>query len=452
MQNQCTLQLHADGAWHDIGTMTLFGDPKEGWRAKTYTGYSVEWAVAHAGRRDALAFSCGTQVDLKPLELPHWPVFLIDMLPQGFGREELLKRLQLSTTAREEADWALLLAGAGNPIGNLRIKEAADWLAQHSSVTRGFTDDEVALRGEDFAEYLASHGLFVAGSSGVQGEWPKLLLTRGRDGLLHLDHTLPDAQAVEHYIVKFGRGTDPALARILRHEAPYMRAARMLGLQVHADLVFRERALFIPRFDRRRQREGDNTRVTRLAQESIATLTGMPGFGAVPSHDEVCRQLVRRCTDPQAEVLEYIRRDIANIALGNKDNHARNTALQRDFDGRIALTPLYDFVPMYMHPDGIARRIRWESNDDGAPDWGRVVDAVCLPPPETAPAPRAARKPRSTAQPRIDRAALVHSLREMASALMHVLAKGEALGIEPEVLQHLAPGIEAQARQLERLA
>ena len=39
----------------------------------------------------------------------------------------------------------------------------------------------------------------------------------------------------------------------------------------------------------------------------------------------------------------------------------RNTALQRDFEGRIALTPLYDFAPMYLHPDGIARRIRWKA-------------------------------------------------------------------------------------------
>lgn len=62
----------------------------------------------------------------------------------------------------------------------------------------------------------------------------------------------------------------------------------------------------------------------------------------------------------------------------DKDNHARNTAVQRRFDGCIALTPLYDFAPMYMHPDGIARRIRWEGNDGGSPDWGRVIDVVAV--------------------------------------------------------------------------
>jgi serine/threonine protein kinase HipA of HipAB toxin-antitoxin module len=27
------------------------------------------------------------------------------------------------------------------------------------------------------------------------------------------------------------------------------------------------------------------------------------------------------CTDPETEILEYVKRDLANIALGNKDNH-----------------------------------------------------------------------------------------------------------------------------------
>ena len=98
------------------------------------------------------------------------------MLHQGFGREEILRRINQSTTAAESVDWRLLKAGAGNPIGNLRVKEAAQWLEHNTGAMRGFTDEEVASRGEDFAEYLASHGLFVAGSSGVQDAWPKMLL------------------------------------------------------------------------------------------------------------------------------------------------------------------------------------------------------------------------------------------------------------------------------------
>ena len=55
-----------------------------------------------------------------------------------------------------------------------------------------------------------------------------------------------------------------------------------------------------------------------------------------------------------------MRRDVLNVALGNRDNHLRNTALQRFEDGTIRLTPLFDFAPMMLHPDGIARSSRWE--------------------------------------------------------------------------------------------
>lgn len=447
MTEICTLELHAAGAWHAAASVSLLGSESDGWRAKTYSGYAVDWAFAHAGATDAHALCARWPVGLEPHQEAHWPVHLIDMLPQGYGRQELLRRIGEPATAGVAADWKLLLAGAGNPIGNLRVKEAADWLAAKAGPMRGFTDDEVAQRGDEFAEYLASHGLFVAGSSGVQGEWPKILLTRADDGLLYLDHTLPDERAVQHCIVKFGRGTDPQLASILRHEAPYMAIAELLGLRVHAPLTLRQRALFIPRFDRVAQAGA----VMRLAQESIATLTGMPGFEAVPSHDQVCEALIRHSSDPQADVLEYIKRDIANLALLNKDNHARNTAVQRDFHGRIALTPLYDFVPMYLHPDGIARRIRWEGNDDGQPDWARVVDRVCELAAQALQTKPGAKK-KQKRQPAITRDALVAGLKAMEPPLRHVAADGNALGLEPDVLNHIRPHLLARANELAALA
>lgn len=445
MLDNCTIQLFCDGSWQDVATVALIGREHDGWRAKTYSGYSVEWAVTHGNARDAHALSCQLAVGLEPLELPHWPVFLIDMLPQGFGREELLRRIGLPATAAEGADWRLLKAGAGNPIGNLRVKEAANWLQDKARPTLGFTDDEVAARSEDFAEFLASHGLFVAGSSGVQGEWPKVLLTRAHDGLLYLDHTLADDQAREHYIVKFGRGANLSLASILRHEAPYMELGRRLGLRVFAPLTLKQQALFIRRFDRAVQPGG---RVVRLAQESIAALTSLPGFGAVPSHDQVCRELMARCTDPEAEVLEYLKRDVANLALGNKDNHARNTAVQRDFAGGVRLTPLYDFAPMYMHPDGIARRIRWAENDGGRPDWTEVVDRVCEIGEELQ---SRGRRARAKATPAMRREALVAGLKAMVPALLEIAKQGEVMGMDREVLNHLRPGILGQAERLSRL-
>jgi serine/threonine-protein kinase HipA len=189
--------------------------------------------------------------------------------------------------------------------------------------------------------------------------------------------------------------------------------------------------------------------VTRLAQESIATLTGMPGFEALPSHDQVCLALIRHCTSPQDEVLEYLKRDIANLALGNKDNHARNTAVQRDFNGRVALTPLFDFAPMYLHPDGIARRIRWEGNDGGQPDWGRVLDRVCELGTQAQAQSKKSRKKMSPSL--VQREPLVEGLNAMAPVLERIAAEGESMGLDADLLQHLRPGILARAKELAAL-
>jgi serine/threonine-protein kinase HipA len=446
MEGTVTLQLHAGGAWHDVATCEVLRDLDRGWQAPTYTGYGAQWALEHFGRTDAFALSCTYPVGLETLQLPHWPVFVQDLLPQGFGRGELLRRLGLRETAEAEADWRLLQVGAGNPIGHLRIKEAAQWLETQRGELRGFTDDEVAVRSETFIEHLAVHGLFAAGSSGVQGEWPKLLLTRAEDGLLYLDHTLPDARAREHYVVKFGRGTNESLERVLRHEHVYMAIARRLGLRVHAPLELKRRALFVPRFDRR-IRDG---RLERLAQESIASLTGTAGFGVVPSHETVCKALLQRCGEPEAEVVEYLRRDVANLALGNTDNHARNTAVQRDFGGQIRLAPLFDFAPMYLHPDGIARRMRWHAEAYSEPDWAEVVRTLAeMQPLEDVAGRRTGR--RSPPARRLNREALICGLHGLVAPLREISAHGVDLGLDPEVYARVAPRCVAQADHLAAL-
>lgn len=367
MNNACTLQVFIRDAWHDAATLTITGDEYQGWRAATRAGYLLDHVLSFQGKRDAHACSSRWPVSMELLQKDSWPPFLLDLLPQGFGRQELLRQLGLPETATWSADWPLLLAGAGNPIGNLRIKEAAE--QQQGVPLSGFRYSDVASRHEDFVEYLAGHGLFVAGSSGVQGEWPKVLLTEAEDGLLYLDHTLPDQRARRHWLVKFQRSDQPDLKLILECEGKYMALARHLGLRVHGDLESHGGALFIPRFDR----HAENGKVSRIAQESLASLCQKVGFGMRLTHNEACQALASVCTCPEREIAEYLKRDIANIILGNKDNHGRNTAISRLENGYIGLTPVYDFAPMYLHPEGIARSTRWEENDNGHPDWGSAV-------------------------------------------------------------------------------
>lgn len=170
----------------------------------------------------------------------------------------------------------------------------------------------------------------------------------------------------------------------------------------------------------------------RYGQESIASLCGVSGFGKVPSHNEVCRRLGEVVTDSTCEVIEYIKRDIANIALGNKDNHARNTAIQRRHDGTVSLTPLFDFAPMWLHPDGIARRIRWQSDDEGSPNWASVVDQAC----DAA---------------KVDHTRVKTSVQMMAMPLATLFADARALGIEEKFLTPLEKTVANVRSQLENL-
>ena len=100
---------------------------------------------------------------------------------------------------------------------------------------------------------------------------------------------------------------------------------------------------------------------------------------------------------------------------------------------------------MYLHPDGIARRIRWEGNDGGQPNWGRVLDCVC----ELA--AQVHKQHRKKGHTPLQRAALVEGLKAMVPALKHIADKGETMGLDADVLAHLRPGILERAQELAAL-
>lgn len=355
---------------------------------------------------------------------PTWPAFLIDLLPQGYGRKELLSKLGLSEYSQEAADWSLLKAGASNSIGHLRVKEAYEWLVSTYSnqPITGFPLQEIIQRSEKFIESLSAFGLFIAGSSGVQGEWPKLLLTQGHDDLFYLDHTLPDGQAKKHWLVKFSRGSDERLNKILNQEPLYMELAQYLKLNVYQPLQLHGKTLFIPRFDRKVV----ENKVERIAQESLASFAGKAGFGVKMTHNEVCQIMMQYCTYPEIDILEYIKRDLANIALGNKDNHTRNTAFQRLNNGCIQLSPLFDFAPMWMHPDGISRCTKWENEDQ---NWKLITDYIVSHTPIT-----------------FEQIQSIFS--EQLTLYQGLLVKMKSIGIDEEILENCKYRIEDICQQL----
>lgn len=170
----------------------------------------------------------------------------------------------------------------------------------------------------------------------------------------------------------------------------------------------------------------------RHGQESIASLCGIGGFGRVPSHNDVCGKLGEVATDPTRDIIEYIKRDVANIVLGNKDNYARNTAIQRRRDGTMALTPLFDFAPMWLHPDGIARRMRWQADDGGSPVWRSVIEQAC-------------------AAAQVNLHAVTAAVAAMALPLATLFDDARALGIEERFLAPMNKALDNVRAQLENL-
>lgn len=372
-----TIEIFLNQQWVKAAEIKV-RDESAGYRSPSHFAYDVRYASDHFGDPVA-AVSCRYPVSYEMEELDTWPPFVLDLLPSGAGRDYWLKQLGLPDGPA--SDLQLLLHGAGNPPGNLRIREAAiNQRVTHESALRGTEDhpgfhrDDILERREQFIEYAEEMGAHVSGSSDVQGVAPKFLLVLDHDGRWHCEGALADHEVASHWIVKFprGRGEDDRL--ILANEAAYMRVAGAVGLHANPGVHWENDCLFIPRFDC----TASDGVVERLGMESLYSLAGIADFGVSTQHETFCEALHEHCTDQFESLQEYIKRDVLNIALGNKDNHGRNTAVLRSSDGTLGLSPLFDFAPMYLDREGIPRACKWDKavESHGAPDWGAIVDSL----------------------------------------------------------------------------
>ncbi|WP_154373689.1 type II toxin-antitoxin system HipA family toxin [Pseudoduganella rivuli] len=427
---ECHLEIYADAGWRDCAIVTV-DDPRAGGvRGRATFEYELDYVFSAGPAPAPVSLVLPVNTELRQTE--HWPSFLYDLVPQGNGRKYLLGQLRLADDAA--ADFALICAGAFNPIGCIRVREAVAYFEQHagrhaaSNVEHGLTLAQILDRGEPFVERMLVHSMLAAGTTGIQGAAPKFLLTQDRAGLWHADGALPDAEAANHVIVKLPRGKAEADRKVLRNEAAYMRVARELGLRTAGEITLHGDMLFIPRFDR----TVSGGSVLRHHQESAASIAGIVGFDMRPSQFDVLHALRKVVTDPQAETLEFLKRDVLNLAMRNTDNHARNTAVQVR-DGVVRLTPLFDFAPMYLDPEGIARASRWYHPQGGneLQHWRNVLAALDVGDAE--------------------RAALREGLAAFAEEVARLDAVMHAAGVEDDIVTYLRPSIAGQLRQLQEL-
>jgi len=214
------------------------------------------------------------------------------------------------------------------------------------------------------------------------------------------------------------------------NEAAYYEVARWFGVRTGEALRLDNDALFIPRFDRIVLEGG----VARLGVESLASLAGVSEFGAATSQNTYCRAIVTHTTAPQQELLEFVRRDVLNTALGNTDNHGRNTAVIRYADNQVLLSPLYDFAPMILDPQGIARVSRWENRlekeeEQGRPRWRLLTDYLC--------------------DLGCEKSAVLAMWRELAEKVPQLPAVMQRSGVDTELIAQLQGRITAVSKHLQ---
>jgi serine/threonine-protein kinase HipA len=312
--------------------------------------------------------SCRYPLGYDVRDEPRWPAFLLDVIPSGAARR--FWEREIGVPNAPSSDWAVLLRGAGNPPGNLRIAEAAP--PPHAAHP-GFARADVVARAERFLEYARAAGAEVAGASGAGGDSPKLLLREDRSGRFHPDGALDDAATRAFWLVKFPRSQKEVDHVVLEAEAAYHRVARRFGARVHGEVTWENGCLFVPRFDRVEDEDGG---FRRLGLESLCSLAGVSDFGATIPKESQASALARFASEPAGALREFVLRDVLDVALGNTDNHARNTAVLKDERAGIALAPLYDFAPMLLDSEGIVRACRWGDEVAGFPRWTAALDVL----------------------------------------------------------------------------
>jgi len=333
----------------------------------------MDWVLEHLGD-PAAAVSLALPTSLDSVRIPHWPAFLLDLLPAGPARDRWLALLGLRNGPA--ADWPLLLHAGRAPVGNLRLAHARQWKPE---LVRGFTYEEVLEQGGQFLEFMEKAQETQFGrrndspysAADTQGAAPKYLLTQDESGLWWAEGTLPDERCRKFWLVKYPRGERAVDRMILRAESAGLEIARSWGLRCGEPIGWDRDCLFVPRFDRVVGPEG----VQRLGLESLCSALGVAEFGHVFQHEVLCRAVAEFSTAPESDLLEYVSRDVLNLALGNSDNHARNTAFLKD-GSEVRLSPIFDLAPMELDPEGIVRASRWNREGHLRPDWSLVATTL----------------------------------------------------------------------------
>jgi serine/threonine-protein kinase HipA len=429
-----TIQIHRDGKWVPAAAIQAFG------AEKCRFEYLPEYVF---GEENPWPVALGLPIGIEPdrfVEGPTGreadrrpPAFLYDLVPQGKGRKYLLEQLKLQDS--DTLIMPLVMAGAFNPIGCLRFESALEFFADQArknpdpATAQGFELDDILKRSQGFLDHLSLHAMLASGTTGVQGVAPKFLLSTDRGGRWFADMALQDDRAQQHWLIKLPRGRSDEDRTVLRNEAGFLRLAAACGMRTMAEPKLHGEILFVRRFDR----QVIDGKVHRLHQESLASICDLRGFGIPKSQQTLLKGLRGAVSDPLCETIEFIQRDVLNLAMRNTDNHARNTAVQRLLDGTIQLTPVFDFAPMYLDSEVIVRGCHWRDAEGRTQDnWAQVIETLEVDDDE--------------------RGVIAAALADFAPVVADLASIAADCGVEASVIEACRGTIDKQAEQLQALS
>lgn len=345
-----TIEIHeSDLGWIKAAEMIDLGDEQ------VRIEYDIDYAAEYFGRKDVMALSVSFPVGLDLYTGP-MPGFMLDLIPQGVGLKRLCQKYQIH---RENDYWSILATVPLASPGNLRIKEPWESIEESrpSYQLQGFTREEILRERHRFVDYMDQHGGPVGGTSGAAGGSLKFLLRLDHKNRFHADGYLDDSKTSQAIMVKFPFTDSQNAKDISRCEKSYYDVLRTFPLITGEAINIFDDTLFIVRFDRVRKAQGG---LYYWGLESFYSAHKIHTYGARLSHEENIELIFQHSSDFKSDLLEYLMRDIINRALGNTDNHGRNTSFIKT-NHSIRLSPIYDVTAMkYFESDPIVPSTHWD--------------------------------------------------------------------------------------------
>jgi serine/threonine-protein kinase HipA len=310
---------------------------------------TLEFAAAAINRWGAESVVLSIAVPLTAqVRVPadHLRAFFNGLLPEGAGRDELVRRFNL-----RPRDVIGLLRELGEDCAGavLALPDGMRPPGKPSSY-RSLTDADLA----DLVNALPTAPLGIGTEpvtrKSLAGMQPKLLLTRLPDGAW----SYATDGAPSTHILKPEEEAYPGGAS---NEAWCMRLAKACGLTtVDAEVLnVAGRPVFcVSRYDRRV--DGDD--IERIHQEDFCQALAIETFDARAKYG--VHNAKRMTLRAMSEVLRFHapgerRRLLAattfNVAIGNADAHGKNHSILHHADGTITLAPMYDTWSTIQYPN-----------------------------------------------------------------------------------------------------